>query len=258
MDNRTALRKIFSTLRILGRQSLAIRGADNDENSNFMVILKTRAEDVSELKSWLNRTGYTWLSHDIQNEILELMANKIVSANLEEIRKAKYYAILIDETSDASRKEQVSICLRVASSNLVSTEYFMGFYETASTKAAALFEILKDVLARFHLPIEKLRGQCYDGASNVSGRISGLQQRVQEEESLALYVHCNAHNLNLAVQDGIEDVLDVENFIGVVKELINFVRDSPKRLAKFQKLQAIAEETNIKDAPALTAYCPTR
>lgn len=53
MDHRTALRKVFSTLRILGRQGLVIPGANNDENSNFMAILKARAEDVVELESWL-------------------------------------------------------------------------------------------------------------------------------------------------------------------------------------------------------------
>lgn len=257
MDNRTALRKIFSTLRILGRQGLAIRGANNDENSNFVTILRARAEDVSELETWLNRASYTWLHHDIQNEILELMATTIVSGNLEEIRKAEFYAILIDETPDVSRKEQISIYLRVTSPNLISTEYFMGFYTTISTKAETLFEILKDVLIRFQLPLNKLRGQCYDGAANVSGKISGLQQRVQKEEPRALYIHCNDHNLNLAVQDALEDVPEAKNFIGVVKELINFIRDSPKRLAKFQEIQADAEDSE-KNTPALAAYCPTR
>ena len=53
MDHRTALEKIFITLKILGKQGLAIRGAANDENLNFMTVLRARAEDVSELESWL-------------------------------------------------------------------------------------------------------------------------------------------------------------------------------------------------------------
>ena len=82
MDHRTALRKIFSTLRSLGRQGLAIRGANNDDNSNFMAILKARAEDVVELETWLKRTGHKWLHHDIQNEILQAMATKIMQENI--------------------------------------------------------------------------------------------------------------------------------------------------------------------------------
>lgn len=257
MDHRTALRKIFSTLKILGRQGLAIRGADNDENSNFMAILRARAEDVSELESWLNRTGHKWLHHDIQDEILQGMAVKILSDNIQTIKKAIFFSILLDETADISRTEQISIYLRVVSLDLVASEHFLGFYSTSSTKAETLFDIIKDVLLRFNLHISKMRGQCYDGAANVSGKISGLQRRIQEEEPRALFVHCNAHNLNLVVQDGIEQVLTARKFVGEVKELINFVRDSPKRLSKFQELQAEAEDGE-ETVPALAAYCPTR
>lgn len=93
------------------------------------------------------------------------------------------------------------------------------------------------MLVRFDLSLSKLRGQCYNGASNVSGKISGLQQRIRKEEPRALFVRCNAHNLNLVVQDGIEKVLSARKFIGEVKDLINFVLDSPKRVAKFQELK---------------------
>ena len=134
----------------------------------------------------------------------------------------------------------------------------MGFYSTANTKAKALFDIVKDVLARFDLPPCKIRGQCYNGASNVSGNISGLQQRIKGEESRALFVHCNAHNLNLVVQGGIEKVLVARKFIGEVKDMINFVLYSPERVAKFQDLQATEKEESEKNAPALAAYCPTR
>ncbi|XP_054737764.1 uncharacterized protein LOC129244173 [Anastrepha obliqua] len=39
MDNRTALLKIFSTLKALAIQGLPIRGDNNDERSNFMTFL---------------------------------------------------------------------------------------------------------------------------------------------------------------------------------------------------------------------------
>ncbi|KAK7874111.1 hypothetical protein R5R35_004654 [Gryllus longicercus] len=254
MDHRTALRKVFSTLRVLGRQGLAIRGAQNDESSNFMTILKARAEDVKELEDWLQRSGHKWLHHEIQNEILEAMARDVLLKIMEEVNNAEYFSILLDETADIAKTEQVSIYVRIVSPDLLASEYFVGFYSTANTKAEALFEIVKDVLLRFGLPLSKLRGQCYDGAANVAGKISGLQERIREEEPRALFVHCNAHTLNLVVQDGIEKVLPARKFIGEVKDLINFVRDSPRRVAKFQDLQAESEDK----VPALAAYCPTR
>ncbi|KAK7870340.1 hypothetical protein R5R35_003727 [Gryllus longicercus] len=203
-----------------------------------MTILKARAEDVKELEDWLQRSGHKWLHHEIQNEILEAMARDVLLKIMEEVNNAEYFSILLDETADIAKTEQVSIYVRIVSPDLLASEYFVGFYSTANTKAEALFEIVKDVLLRFGLPLSKLRGQCYDGAANVAGKISGLQERIREEEPRALFVHCNAHTLNLVVQDGIEKVLPARKFIGEVKDLINFVRDSPRRVAKFQDLQA--------------------
>lgn len=110
VDARVALRKIFSTVKVLAKQGLAFRGSDNDERSNLVQILKMRAEDVPELNTWLNRTGCTWIHHDVINKILELFANEVVRQNLDEIRACGFYAITLDETSDVSRLEQVSIC----------------------------------------------------------------------------------------------------------------------------------------------------
>ncbi|KYN08183.1 Zinc finger MYM-type protein 1 [Cyphomyrmex costatus] len=157
----------------------------------------------------------------------------------------------MDETSDISRLEQISFSIRIVLEDLTVEEIFMGFFETNSTTADALFKIVKDIFTRYDLDIYKLRGQCYDGAANFSGRVTGLQARVQELEPRALYVHCNAHTLNLVVQDGMERIPTAKNCIGIVKELITFIRDSPKRLAQFKELQA-------ENCPVLTQFCPTR
>ena len=254
MNYRTGLKKIFGTIKVLSRQGLALRGADNDGDSNFRQILQERAEDVSELKSWLSRKGYKWLHHNAQSEILEMMAMKVLSENVEKIRQAEFLSILMDETSDPSRMEQVSICIRIVSAELVSTEYFLGFHSTKDTKAGTVFEIVIDVFRRFDISIDRLRGQCFDGAANMSGKHSRLQSRLREVEPRALYVHCNAHNLNIVVQDTLEEIVAARKFIGMVKELIVIVKDSPQRLAKFKDLQ----EDSDMNSPALAAYCPTR
>lgn len=104
-------------------------------------------------------------------------------------------------------------------------------------------KIVKDVFEPYELKLTNLQGQCYDGASNVSGRISGLQARIRTEENRALHVHGTAHRVNLVVQDAIEDISVANNFLGIAKDLINFMRDSPKRLAEFQGFQiAVAAE----------------
>ena len=131
------------------------------------------------------------------------------------------------------------------------SEYFMCFLETANTKAETLFKLITEFLESENLKISNLRGQCYDGAANMSGEISGLQTRIQKLEPRALYVHCSAHSLNLFLQDSLENIGEVKIVIGILKDLINFIQDSPKRFKEFNNLKS-------EDSPNLTQLCPTR
>lgn len=49
------------------------------------------------------------------------------------------------------------------------------------------------------LQISRLRGQGYDGASNMRGEFNDLQKLVRDEAPYAFYVHCFAHQLQLVV-----------------------------------------------------------
>ena len=42
-------------------------------------------------------------------------------------------------------------------------------------------------------------GQCYDGASAMSGTRSGVAKNQLDEELCAVYTHCCGHALNLAI-----------------------------------------------------------
>ena len=47
------------------------------------------------------------------------------------------------------------------------------------------------------LNLESLHGQCYDGASTMSGERAGVQARTCERQPKVLYTHCAGHSLNL-------------------------------------------------------------
>ena len=90
----------------------------------------------------------------VNNEILRNIAWNIKKENASGL-----FAILFDETTDASRKEQVSICLCHVNNKLDIFEHFIGFYQTDCTNAASLFAILQDVLTRLNLSFADCRGQ---------------------------------------------------------------------------------------------------
>jgi len=64
---------------------------------------------------------------------------------------------------------------------------------------------------------------CYDGASTMSGRFSGLQSRVKELNPLALYIHCCAQNLNLVLIDSIRSSVETVLFFVTLETLYTFL-----------------------------------
>ena len=88
-ENRKCLIKIIETIQFLGRQGLALRGDERDENSSFMQLLKLRSKDFLKLKEWLEKKTEKYTSHDIQNELLKLMAHQILRDLTDEMRDSQ-------------------------------------------------------------------------------------------------------------------------------------------------------------------------
>ena len=136
-------------------------------------------------------------------------------------------------------------------------ELFFGFSATSITSSDVIYAIVKDVLLRFQFPISKCREQCYDGAANVSGHISGLRTKILQDESRATYVHCRAHKLYLAVQDAMKNNKEIRDTLNVIRESIAFIRGSPKRLAWFNQFRD-NDSDGAAAGKSLRSFCPTR
>uniref|UniRef100_A0A1X7UZN3 DUF4371 domain-containing protein n=1 Tax=Amphimedon queenslandica TaxID=400682 RepID=A0A1X7UZN3_AMPQE len=112
---------------------------------------------------------------------------------------------MIDETTDISNKEQVVVVMRWASGSLDVHENFIGLCTVDDIKALTLLDVVKDTLVRCNISLAKLWGQCYDGASAMSGCKNGLAKLIMDEEPRAIYTHCYGHTLNLGVGDSVKD-----------------------------------------------------
>lgn len=83
--NREMFLKVLSSLMLLMRQGLAIRGhKDDDSDGNLLQLLKLRCEDDSRLSKWLDRRQY--LSHDIINEVITIFGKELLRQLLDNIR----------------------------------------------------------------------------------------------------------------------------------------------------------------------------
>lgn len=71
----------------------------------------------------------------------------------------------------------------------------------------------------------------YDNASNMSGVYTGLQARIKELNSLAEYVPCSAHSLNLVGVTAAECCVLAVDFLGFLRQLYTFFSSSTHRWA---------------------------
>jgi len=72
-------------------------------------------------------------------------------------------------------------------------ERFLGIEEVPDTSSLSLKNTLDGMFASHGLSMSRLRGQGYDGASNMRGEFHGLQRRILDENPYAFYIHCFAH-----------------------------------------------------------------
>jgi Domain of unknown function (DUF4371) len=123
---RRALHAVAETLLTLAHTGCAIRGHEDDEG-NLMAWLQLRAGDLPDLKQLMQRR-MAFLSHDIQNELLQLMSNNVLRQILGRVQNSPYFGVIVDETTDISTQEQVSMCLRYLVDDVTPTETFIGLY----------------------------------------------------------------------------------------------------------------------------------
>ena len=105
-------------------------------------------------------------------------------------------------------------------------EDFVGLYQVDSTEAEKIFAAIKDVFLRLNLAISKVRGQCYDGASAMSGTKSGVVKKMCDAEPRAVYTHCYGHALNLACSDMICQCKLMRDALDTTHEITKIVKKS--------------------------------
>ena len=255
--NRKMLLNVLRNIRYLARQSLPLRGTWDEEtgcelNSNFHQLMLLRSEEDSKIAEWIESKEYS--SPSIQNEIIEVMALGVLKEISANIQNASVYTIMADESADVSNKEQVVVCIRWVDEELNAHEEFVGIKPVDRTTAEDIVLVLSKTLADMHLRIDDCRGQCYDGASTMSGAKSGVATRIKTLNAKCLFTHCYGHVLNLSVKDACSDVKCLKDTFDTAREICKLVKFSPQRDTHLQNLR---KETQNEDA-GVHAFCPTR
>ncbi|XP_028070321.1 zinc finger MYM-type protein 1-like [Camellia sinensis] len=252
IEYRTRLNSSVDCVKFLLRQGLAFRGHDESEKlsnqGNFLELLKFLAdhnEDVKVVTLSNAPQNLKLTSPDIQKDIVNVAAFETINVIIRDLGDA-LFSILIDEAREKSIKEQMAVVIRYVDKKGQVIERFLGIEHVANTNAPLLKQAMENLFSRLGLSISRLRGQGYDGASNMQGEFNGLKTLILKQNPCAYYVHCFAHQLQLALVPVAKNHNQIALLFTLVSNVVNVVRASCKRRDIVRKKQAtkVAEALN--------------
>ncbi|XP_031265630.1 uncharacterized protein LOC116124058 [Pistacia vera] len=153
-DYHIRLKGSISARRFLLQQGLSFRGHDE---SNSM-----------------NRGSFLELLHYTTEQNEEYGVNKLIS-DLGDV----FFSILVDEAHDGSNKEQMTIILRYVNKRGCVVECLLSIMHITDMTALSLKMGIETLFSKYNLSISRLRGQGYDGASNMRGQRRDLLNEKQ-------------------------------------------------------------------------------
>ena len=253
--NRDALLCIIRSIKFLCRQGLALRGGGDGLDGNLHQLLLMKAEQDPNLAEWLQRKEYVYTSPDIQNELIKTLGNTILRDLVSDLQSSPFICVMVDETTDISNREKSTIVIRWVAQDFQMHEEFIGLYNVPSIDSATVVGMIKDVMIRMNLNINKIRGQCYDGASAMKGSKSSVAKQISDLEPRAVYTNCYGHSLNLAASDTLKESKLMKNALDTTYEITKLIKYSPHREYIFCKLK---EDMPSSSTPGIRILCPTR
>uniref|UniRef100_H3AP21 DUF4371 domain-containing protein n=1 Tax=Latimeria chalumnae TaxID=7897 RepID=H3AP21_LATCH len=194
-QKKQVLERLINVTLTLSMCNLAFRGhrkvLGHANSGNFLSIVELLAKYNPVLKQLVSMPSGSirYLSHTIQEELIEILSKRIEGNIVEEIKAAPFFSVIMDTTQDISKTDQLGQIFRYVTietdernvaTGVKINESFLGFQEICDQSASGLEKKIISCIEQKGLDISKCCGQGYDGASNMTGVYSGVQARISK------------------------------------------------------------------------------
>ena len=202
-ERREILLSLIDIIVCLAKRNIPFRGhiwnkETKRENGNFDFFVHWKSEFDPVLKHHIEHCSKnaSYTSPAIQNELITLAGDYVKNQILASARAARWFSIMADECMDSATIEQMSLCIRylerigTSGEEFEIREEFIGFVALEKADAEFTSRKIVEYLKKCELDLCNLRGEGYDGATVMSGKVSGVCTWIQQIQPRALYHHC--------------------------------------------------------------------
>ena len=258
-ENRDYLKAVLDVVFVCARQGIASRhreGEESQNRGNFLVLLELVAKHDKQIADRLaeGSKNAKCTHHSIQDDFIHSIAQLIRQDITSDMSDAVFYCIICDEAKDASKEEQISICLRYYDESAGHIkEAFWGFTPAKDGQdAASLKSKILASLTENKVDLGSSVAQCYDGASVMSGRLHGLQVLMRKDMPNAIYIHSYSHRLNLVVVDVVNGSARLADLLDTFQQLHNFMIISTVHTIFMTKQKQLYSKHQTRELPSVS------
>ena len=257
----------------LGKRCLPIYGKTSGEGLLGELLKHVGNEYVPMLKNSLqadkkSKNLVRPMHHADVKFILKRCCQQIRRFQFDILNKSKAICIIADEWSDTYAHEYCSVSARYVMDNLD-----FGVSRLENVRAETVTAAIVNALSEFKEAVDLRKiivAQTYDGAMNMQGHLSGVQQRIRENFApFAIPLHCVHHQVQLSVKEmnnkGHNLIKRVTDNCFIIVKIIKY---SPKRNAMLDKVKhtidscrrAVNEPKNVYASlnTKILNFCVTR
>ena len=124
------------------------------------------------------------------NKFVQFLAKEVTTKIANEVKKAKYYSINVDFTSDVIHVDQLTFIIRYVQDYGTLVKRFLKFIDSnGQNNAESITNHILRTFSEYETNLDNCRGLSYDNASSLFRKYA----RLKALNRLIHYISCSAH-----------------------------------------------------------------
>jgi len=162
-----------------------------------------------------------------------------------ELQVCAVFSMLCDESTDLSVNKNLIVYVRFTRDGVAQTKLLANVKITDGT-AGGITRTLLEVLKQRKLSVTKLVGLGSDGASVITGRLTGVGVQLAQHAPHVVLIHCMAHRLALVCVDAVKENPYLEEYSSKLGQLYAYFSCSSHRRDNLVRIQEAMNDDKVK------------